>query len=42
MMMNLICVLFVYVVVDVLEKAYLGNVHNCVYFSVRVLENQFE
>ncbi|RXN10447.1 codanin-1 [Labeo rohita] len=27
---------------DVLEKAYLGNVHNCVYFSVRVLENQFE
>uniref|UniRef100_A0A8C2A5W5 Codanin 1 n=1 Tax=Cyprinus carpio TaxID=7962 RepID=A0A8C2A5W5_CYPCA len=21
---------------------YLGNVHNCVYFSVRVLENQFE
>ncbi|TRY91770.1 hypothetical protein DNTS_023734 [Danionella cerebrum] len=27
---------------DVLERAYLGNVHNCVYFSVRVLENQFE
>uniref|UniRef100_A0A8C1HYI5 Codanin 1 n=1 Tax=Cyprinus carpio carpio TaxID=630221 RepID=A0A8C1HYI5_CYPCA len=27
---------------NVLEKAYLGNVHNCVYFSVRVLENQFE
>lgn len=27
---------------DVLEKAYLGNVHNCVYFSVRVLEKQFE
>ncbi|XP_077096235.1 codanin-1 [Siphateles boraxobius] len=27
---------------EVLEKAYLGNVHNCVYFSVRVLENQFE
>ncbi|XP_067310683.1 codanin-1 [Pseudorasbora parva] len=27
---------------DVLEKAYLGNVHNCVYFSVKVLENQFE
>ncbi|KAI7804405.1 putative codanin-1 [Triplophysa rosa] len=27
---------------DVLEKAYLGNVHNCVYLAVRVLENQFE
>ncbi|XP_048048281.1 codanin-1 [Megalobrama amblycephala] len=27
---------------DVLERAYLGNVHNCVYFSVKVLENQFE
>lgn len=27
---------------DVLENAYLGNVHNCVYFAVRVLENQFE
>lgn len=27
---------------DVLEKAYLGNVHNCVYFAVRVLEHQFE
>ncbi|XDV43496.1 hypothetical protein PO909_011973 [Leuciscus waleckii] len=27
---------------EVLEKSYLGNVHNCVYFSVRVLENQFE
>ncbi|XP_052009059.1 codanin-1-like [Xyrauchen texanus] len=27
---------------DVLERAYLGNVHNCVYFAVRVLENQFE
>lgn len=25
-----------------MEKAYLGNVHNCVYFAVRVLENQFE
>lgn len=26
---------------DVLEKGYLGRVHNCVYFAVRVLENQF-
>uniref|UniRef100_A0A671LBT2 Codanin-1 C-terminal domain-containing protein n=1 Tax=Sinocyclocheilus anshuiensis TaxID=1608454 RepID=A0A671LBT2_9TELE len=42
MMMNLICLLFIYGHADVLEKAYLGNVHNCVYFSVRVLENQFE
>uniref|UniRef100_A0A8C2DLM2 Codanin 1 n=1 Tax=Cyprinus carpio TaxID=7962 RepID=A0A8C2DLM2_CYPCA len=42
MMMNLICLLSIYVHADVLEKAYLGNVHNCVYFSVRVLENQFE
>ncbi|XP_014050869.2 codanin-1 [Salmo salar] len=27
---------------DVLERGYLSKVHNCVYFSVRVLENQFE
>ncbi|XP_072545683.1 codanin-1 [Salminus brasiliensis] len=26
---------------DALERAYLGNVHNCVYFAVQVLENQF-
>ncbi|KAL0969752.1 hypothetical protein UPYG_G00231810 [Umbra pygmaea] len=26
---------------DVLERGYLSKVHNCVYFSVRVLENQF-
>lgn len=26
---------------DALERPYLGNVHNCVYFAVRVLENQF-
>ncbi|XP_017550007.1 codanin-1 isoform X1 [Pygocentrus nattereri] len=26
---------------DALERAYLGNVHNCVYFAVRVLENHF-
>ncbi|KAF7704340.1 codanin-1 [Silurus meridionalis] len=26
---------------DFLEKAYLGNVHSCVYFAVRVLEKQF-
>ncbi|XP_062864068.1 codanin-1 isoform X2 [Trichomycterus rosablanca] len=26
---------------DVLERAYLGNVHSCVYFAVHVLENQF-
>ncbi|XP_061096062.1 codanin-1 isoform X2 [Conger conger] len=28
--------------VDVLEKRYFRNLHNCVYFAVRVLENQFE
>ncbi|KAG9336800.1 hypothetical protein JZ751_003148 [Albula glossodonta] len=27
---------------DVLEKHYFRNLHNCVYFAVRVLENQFE
>ncbi|KAM6960671.1 codanin-1 [Aplochiton taeniatus] len=27
---------------DVLEKGYLRRVHNCVYFAVRVLENQFQ
>ncbi|KAB5562360.1 hypothetical protein PHYPO_G00016930 [Pangasianodon hypophthalmus] len=26
---------------DFLERTYLGNVHSCVYFAVRVLENQF-
>uniref|UniRef100_A0A8B9RBJ6 Codanin 1 n=1 Tax=Astyanax mexicanus TaxID=7994 RepID=A0A8B9RBJ6_ASTMX len=26
---------------DALERDYLGNVHNCVYFAVQVLENQF-
>uniref|UniRef100_A0AAY5EZM1 Codanin-1 C-terminal domain-containing protein n=1 Tax=Electrophorus electricus TaxID=8005 RepID=A0AAY5EZM1_ELEEL len=26
---------------DLLEKAYLRDVHSCVYFAVRVLENQF-
>ncbi|KAI4873318.1 hypothetical protein NFI96_029066, partial [Prochilodus magdalenae] len=26
---------------DALERPYLGNVHNCVYFAVQVLENQF-
>ncbi|TSN67084.1 Codanin-1 [Bagarius yarrelli] len=26
---------------DFLERTYLGNVHNCVYFAVRVLETQF-
>ncbi|XP_076852682.1 codanin-1-like [Brachyhypopomus gauderio] len=26
---------------DTLERAYLGDVHSCVYFAVRVLENQF-
>ncbi|XP_035251916.1 codanin-1 [Anguilla anguilla] len=28
--------------VDVLERRYFRNLHNCVYFAVRVLENQFE
>ncbi len=41
-MLNLICLLFTSGHADVLEKAYLGTGHNCVYFSVRVLENQFE
>uniref|UniRef100_A0A6Q2YTS5 Codanin-1 C-terminal domain-containing protein n=1 Tax=Esox lucius TaxID=8010 RepID=A0A6Q2YTS5_ESOLU len=27
---------------DILERGYLNKVHNCVYFSVRVLDNQFE
>ncbi|XP_036398337.1 codanin-1 [Megalops cyprinoides] len=27
---------------DVLERRYLRSLHNCVYFAVRVLENQFE
>ncbi|XP_071381513.1 codanin-1 [Centroberyx affinis] len=27
---------------DVLERGYLRQVHNCVYFAVRVLENQFQ
>ncbi|KAJ7990849.1 hypothetical protein DPEC_G00291180 [Dallia pectoralis] len=27
---------------DVLERGYLNKVHNCVYFSVSVLDNQFE
>lgn len=27
---------------DVLEKCYLKQVHNCVYFAVKVLENQFQ
>ncbi|XP_023127800.2 codanin-1 isoform X1 [Amphiprion ocellaris] len=27
---------------DVLEKCYLRQVHNCVYFAVKVLENQFQ
>ncbi|MBN3296133.1 CDAN1 protein, partial [Amia calva] len=27
---------------DVLDRHYLRNLHNCVYFAVRVLENQFE
>ncbi|CAL8284487.1 unnamed protein product [Lota lota] len=27
---------------DVLESGYLRQVHNCVYFAVRVLENQFQ
>ncbi|XP_030642245.1 codanin-1 [Chanos chanos] len=27
---------------DALEQPYLRSVHNCVYFAVRVLENQFE
>uniref|UniRef100_A0A8C2GK75 Codanin 1 n=1 Tax=Cyprinus carpio TaxID=7962 RepID=A0A8C2GK75_CYPCA len=27
---------------EAISFSYLGNVHNCVYFSVRVLENQFE
>ncbi|KAJ8401134.1 hypothetical protein AAFF_G00387160 [Aldrovandia affinis] len=27
---------------DVLERRYFRNLHNCVYFAVRVLENQFE
>ncbi|KAM4625003.1 codanin-1 [Polymixia lowei] len=27
---------------DVLERGYLRKVHNCVYFAVRVLENQFQ
>ncbi|XP_023683181.1 codanin-1 isoform X2 [Paramormyrops kingsleyae] len=27
---------------DVLEIRYLGSLHNCVYFAVKVLENQFE
>ncbi|KAM9842817.1 codanin-1 [Aulostomus maculatus] len=27
---------------DVLERCYLRQVHNCVYFAVRVLENQFQ
>ncbi|XP_066530823.1 codanin-1 [Hoplias malabaricus] len=26
---------------DTLERAYLGTVHNCVYFAMHVLENQF-
>ncbi|XP_047467930.1 codanin-1 [Mugil cephalus] len=26
---------------DILEKSYLRHVHNCVYFAVKVLENQF-
>ncbi|XP_048831312.1 codanin-1 isoform X2 [Brienomyrus brachyistius] len=29
-------------VTDVLESHYLGSLHNCVYFAVKVLENQFE
>ncbi|XP_061599882.1 codanin-1 [Cololabis saira] len=27
---------------DVLERSYLRQVHNCVYFAVKVLENQFQ
>ncbi len=27
---------------DVLERCYLRQVHNCVYFAVKVLENQFQ
>ncbi|XP_015206536.2 codanin-1 [Lepisosteus oculatus] len=27
---------------DVLDRHYLGTLHNCVFFAVRVLENQFE
>lgn len=29
-------------VTDVLERSYLRQVHNCVYFAVKVLENQFQ
>ncbi|KAM9708752.1 codanin-1 [Menidia menidia] len=27
---------------DVLERCYLGHVHNCVYFALKILENQFQ
>lgn len=27
---------------DILERCYLRLVHNCVYFAVKVLENQFQ
>lgn len=27
---------------DMLERGYLKDVHNCVYFALKVLENQFE
>lgn len=33
---------FSFIFADVLEKCYLRQVHNCVYFAVKVLENQFQ
>lgn len=33
---------FIFPCSDLLERNYLRPVHNCVYFAVKVLENQFQ